>query len=352
MAGALYKNNATATLSANISSSATSLTVAAGQGALFPAAVTGGDYFYATLISSTGTIEIVKVTNRSTDTFTLVRGQDGTSASAFDSGSKIELRIVAAGMNEKLSATGGTISGNLTVQGATTITSGTITGITDLAVADGGTGASTAADARTNLGLGSMATQNANAVAVTGGSIVGITDLAVADGGTGASTAADARTNLDVPSIAQMNAAVTAGIAAAVPAGSVFYFAAASAPTGYLKCDGSAVSRTTYAALFAVAGTTFGSGDGSTTFNLPDLRGEFIRGLDDGRGVDAGRTLGSAQADSFASHTHTVTYGASEGDVTSTVTNGNTFSGSVTTGATGGTETRPRNVALLACIKY
>ena len=76
------------------------------------------------------------------------------------------------------------------------ITGGSITGITDLAVADGGTGASTAANARTNLGLGSIATQNSNNVAITGGSITGITDLAVADGGTGASTAAGAATNL------------------------------------------------------------------------------------------------------------------------------------------------------------
>jgi hypothetical protein len=76
------------------------------------------------------------------------------------------------------------------------ITGGSITGITDLAVADGGTGASTAGNARTNLGLGSMATQNFSGVTITGGTITNITDLAVADGGTGASDAATARTNL------------------------------------------------------------------------------------------------------------------------------------------------------------
>lgn len=83
------------------------------------------------------------------------------------------------------------------------------------------------------------------------------------------------------------------------PPGQVGAFARSTAPTGWLKANGAAVSRTTYNALFAAIGTVFGVGDGSTTFNLPDLRGEFLRGLDDGRGVDAGRSLGSAQKGSF-----------------------------------------------------
>ena len=140
------------------------------------------------------------------------------------------------------------------------------------------------------------------------------------------------------------------------PTGQIILVALSSAPTGYLKANGAAVSRTTYATLFAAIGTTFGVGDGSTTFNVPDLRGEFIRGWDDSRGVDSSRAFGSAQADDFKSHTHTSradnnnqngTAGIAGGD-------GNGFSGffSGRIGSTGGTETRPRNIALLACIKF
>lgn len=77
--------------------------------------------------------------------------------------------------------------------------------------------------------------------------------------------------------------------------GLVLPFAGSAASSGWLLCNGQAVSRTTYAALFAVIGTTYGVGNGTTTFNVPDLRGEFVRGLDNGRGVDAGRTIGSSQ---------------------------------------------------------
>jgi microcystin-dependent protein len=89
-----------------------------------------------------------------------------------------------------------------------------------------------------------------------------------------------------------------------VPAGTVFYTAGTSVPTGYLAASGQAVSRTTYAALYTAIGTRYGVGDNSTTFNLPDLRGEFVRGWDNGRGVDTGRTLGTAQTGTVATHSH------------------------------------------------
>ena len=89
-----------------------------------------------------------------------------------------------------------------------------------------------------------------------------------------------------------------------VPTGCVFCRAAASVPAGYLECNGAAVSRSTYSGLFSVIGTTYGSGNGSSTFNLPDLRGEFVRGFDHGRGVDSGRSINNPQGSANQSHNH------------------------------------------------
>lgn len=157
------------------------------------------------------------------------------------------------------------------------------------------------------------------------------------------------------------------GVTGVTQASTIIYVAQNTAPTGYLKANGAALSRTTYADLFTAIGTTFGSGDGSTTFNLPDLRGEFLRGWDDSRGIDSGRSFGSAQADDFTSHQHKtnarressgindIPWGQ-QADGTSTYgryTYGTSYQGDYAlVSPTGGSETRPRNVALLACIKY
>lgn len=161
-------------------------------------------------------------------------------------------------------------------------------------------------------------------------------------------------------------AELDSAVASSVPAGAVQAFAMSSAPAGWIKANGDAVSRTTYAALFAAIGTTYGAGDGSTTFNLPELRGEFIRGWDDGRGVDSGRTFGSSQIDAFQGHWHS-TYATGnitavgdqaveDGPRTFTTNSSNTaVLGAVSDNVNGtprtASETRPRNVALLYCIK-
>ncbi len=147
----------------------------------------------------------------------------------------------------------------------------------------------------------------------------------------------------------ELDAAV---VSLTLPAGVITPFAGSVAPSGWLMCDGQVVSRLTYAALFAAIGTTYGPGNGYTTFKLPDLRGEFIRGLDAGRGVDAGRWLGSWQADEFRSHNHTfnfrnVTNNSGSGGIDDAGGAGAVYD----THYSGGSETRPRNVALPYIIK-
>ena len=163
------------------------------------------------------------------------------------------------------------------------------------------------------------------------------------------------------------------------PAGTIIYTARATAPTGYVIANGAELSRSVFDTLFAAIGTIYGAGDGSSTFNIPDLRGEFLRGLDDGRGVDSGRALGSFQSSQNITHNHTATGGAASGTFVTSVSlnqNSNAVANSPdevnvlntstsvsaptssvsytqpTVQNDGGTEARPRNIALLPCIKY
>lgn len=181
----------------------------------------------------------------------------------------------------------------------------------------------------------------------------------------------------DLPAAIRQKGEDIRGATDATPVGVVLPFAGNVAPGGYLLCDGQAVSRETYSTLFSVIGITFGSGNGSTTFNVPDLRGEFIRGLDGGRGVDSGRVLGSAQGSANLSHAHTgsasqvgnhshdMQYGASlhvaysgswenaqsysNADATTGQAGAHTHT--ISLNNSGGTEARPRNIALNHIIK-
>jgi microcystin-dependent protein len=166
-----------------------------------------------------------------------------------------------------------------------------------------------------------------------------------------------------------------------VPTGAIMPFAMNTAPSGWLAANGSAVSRTTYAALFAAIGTTYGAGSGGTTFNLPDLRASFVRGSGSD-GVATAGTFGAKQADGVISHTHSGTTGNDSPDHTHAYSqtgfqgipndfeNGGgkkaVYTNTQTAGAStrhqhafttssqspaGTTETRPRNIAMLYCIK-
>ena len=143
------------------------------------------------------------------------------------------------------------------------------------------------------------------------------------------------------------------GSSASIPTGMVMPFVGSTAPTDWLECDGSSIPSQ-YTDLIALVGA-----------NVPDFRGEFIRGWDNGRGVDSGRSILTAQGEAFKSHTHVqnahthrqalggsllfVAGGA--GGVSGNADYQNVNSTTAVNQNTGGTETRPRNIALMYCIK-
>jgi hypothetical protein len=135
-----------------------------------------------------------------------------------------------------------------------------------------------------------------------------------------------------------------------VPSGAIMAFARTSAPTGWLQANGASFSTTTYAALFAAIGYQFGGSGGS--FNVPDLRGYFVRGHGTNSDGTVSGGFGDKQADAFKSHNHSA--------IQTIDNNGGFDSGAGrvryggtgdTTGSTGSTETRPKNIAMLYCIK-
>jgi microcystin-dependent protein len=150
-----------------------------------------------------------------------------------------------------------------------------------------------------------------------------------------------------------------------VPSGIIVPYSGTSAPAGWLLCDGSAVSRTTYAALYAVIGNAAGYGNNATTFNVPDMRGRFFRGWNHGQsndpdassrtalntGGNTGDNLFSYQADAFKSHTHTINLGTGGANPTGATDITPNSGAPSTSNATGGNETRPVNVYVNYIIK-
>jgi hypothetical protein len=271
-----WANNATTTIASGISSGATTITVAGGGGSLFPS-IGAGDYFYATLNDSSNNIEIVKVTSRSGDVMTVVRGQDGTTAQAWIGGDKFELRPTAAGLQDSVS----NLPSGAQVDGVNIVTvSGTQT--------------------LTNKTLESP-------------SLTGVPTAPTATLGTD---------NTQIASTAFVNAAIADN--KAVPTGTKMLFAQTSAPTGWTK-------DTTHdnKALRVVSGTAGSGGtvDFTTAFSSKSVGGTI-----------GSTTLTTAQT---PSHTHVYYgyTPVSKGSTGTRVTGGAstaTTNSSHNTGATGG----------------
>lgn len=418
-------NSARSFLQGSITAASTSLVIEAPKADLFPVANTntdavntvGKDWFKIVLQDTAGNREIAYVRTRASGVATLsnvIRGQEGTTALDFPAGSVVGLRITALDIEAGISfAASATSLGQQLVSAASAALargylglSSFVSGIMGSAdapafrTAIGALGASDTAAAATVstkiLSAAAGGTANAitatfspNITALTDGLRVRVTGLSantatnptLAAGATAATVIKDyAGSNLAVAAIPPEADLVyssaysawllqnTGRTPAWVPAGIVAYFANSTAPAGWLKCNGAAVSRTTYAALFSAFGTTYGVGDGATTFNLPDLRGDFLRSLDDGRGLDTGRTIGTTQGQSITEHSHFQAFGPLNGDAGrygKTATGINATQYSLTAGPNGdanytsgvqgtttGSENRPRNVAMLACIKF
>ena len=234
-----------------------------------------------------------------------------------------------------------------------------------------------------NLGLATKASPTFSGTVTSSGDIVmsGTGSLQLPAGTTAqrpTGATGDIRFNSTTAGFEGYNGSAWGELANGVPVGSVFNLATTTVPSGYLECNGAAVSRSTYAALFATISTTWGSGNGSSTFNVPDLRGQFVRGWANTKTNtgDDGRGFASTQSDQNKSHNHTITDPGHKhtttvdntklfpaaGGTTFNYGGAGTYPGTVftmsnaTTGISladqGGTEVRVKNSALMYVIKF
>ena len=215
------------------------------------------------------------VSNQTTGGYAITIGTTGVGGTLISIPNGVTAQVYTDGTNTYSAQTGS--AGNFNVNGTLTAS-----GIAD-------TGALSAASLSVSGALSAASLSVSGATSLATGSISGIMTAPTATTGTNTTQLA---------TTAFVNASITAN--PGVLSGSLLMWPTTSAPTGYLNCDGTAVSRSTYASLFAVVSTTFGSGDGSTTFNLPNYTNRMPYG------ATIGSTGGSANA-IVVSHTHTAT---------------------------------------------
>ena len=387
----LFANNAKTTLASPINATQTTITVAPGTGSLFPNP-SSGQAFKVTLVSATSStvFEICLCTARSNDTLTVVRAQEGTTGTPFlinDIVGNFDTAEVMTDLVQSVQlqnqyyqyAVAGGTANALTATLPSTLT--TIPDGMYLTVSAGyaNTGASTLQLTLGSTVLSAYPIVKGNNQTLVSGDIAG------------------AGYPLQLNWSSAYNAFVMANPAtgifiSTVPTGAIVQFPASTAPSGYLVAGGQLVSRTTYAALWSFAQASgnlisdatwtggqygsFSSGDGSTTFRLPQYGGYFLRSLDNGNGIDPARAIGTVQQNQNQLHTHTATSVVTDPghNHSGTVGNGpsSTPGGGFTipfgvnsigfnvTGITvattnansGGSESRPVNISVLTCIKY
>lgn len=383
-------NLATSTLAGAINSSVTSLAISSGDVDKFPT-LAPGEWFPLVVVDNAGNREIMKVTERTGATLTVVRGQEGTAALSFSSGSICELRTTAAALSELSLASG-----------ARAIKQDAGTNDESIATTSFVQDAINALKAGVSSALDTLSEIAAYITSATTGIPSRMRKLgpgaALPTSDEGPIWHDDYRSVMTWQSFTA-NGASYAGYASSNLGCPVFDGQSAARP-GHLKLNGASYSKTTYAALWHWAlhsGNVVALGswtarafvfadNGDGTFKVPDLRATFPRAWDDGAGVNAGRSFGSYEASQNLSHTHTGTTSTdgnhthangsynqllrndgsgtgSAGSVdttpgepfvnaSATMVTAGAHSHTVTTAASGGSEARPISTALLAVIKF
>lgn len=269
-----YSSTAVATaLTGGVDSSALTLSVETVAG--MPIQVP----FTVVIDPDTASEEAVSVTGVSGTFLTVVRGEDGTPAQSHTAGAVVRHMMTARDLREPQQHIAATVAHG---------TASAVVGISDIQVLTNKT-----------LNSPTLNTPVINTPVISGATI----NTATLTSATLTSPTINTPT-INTPVITSPPSNV------ANPAGAVTAFAGASAPSGWLLCNGAAVSRTSYAALFAVCGTTYGAGDGSTTFNLPNLKSRVPVGLDaatpafDALGETGGEAAHTLTAEEIAAHSH------------------------------------------------
>ena len=308
----------TTIVTAPLASGDTSVTVANASDLTNGMGFTSGDTFVVALSPDTAAEEVCIVTGVSSNTLTLTRAQAGTTATTHPIGTTIRHVLTSISLTDFETARTNQVDKTI-VNAKGDLIAGTANDtVGRLAV--GTNGQVLTADSTQTTGLNwttpgdvtasSSTTFTNKTIALANNTVTGTIsqfNTALSDGNFATLAGAETLTNktIDYNSNTILNLP-SSPTGDTIPSGSVTQYLGTSAPTGWLLCDGTAVSRSTYANLFAILGTRYGSGNGSTTFNLPDFRDKFLRGAASTATLSGSTSGADTHTHTGPSHTHTV----------------------------------------------